>query len=359
MADRAEVGVTVGSAIAVEMLEPRSAPRAVLDQFHALQVAQSAEAGPHDKPTPIEVLAATWSALPDFLEVTLFLARGDSGRAVGYAYVTHHRTGEDRQLADMQMWAAPAHRRQGVAAALLEAVAANSEARGHALLRTTTTEGVGWGEDLCRHVGGRRAHDRRTWRLALSRVNRDEIRLTAAQAAERARGYVLEEVSGALPDAMVDDAVDLLQFLNDDTSSDIPIEDAKITVPILRDMEATWRAADLQRRWLFARHEPSGTLAGVADGVWQPRTPETIAQNNAVIRPEFRGRSLALWMKACLIDRLLDEWPDAVDIRTTTNFPDPTMDSVDERLGFEPYIRYTVWILEVVQLRAWLDRERA
>jgi hypothetical protein len=96
----------------------------------------------------------------------------------------------------------------------------------------------------------------------------------------------------------------------------------------------------------------------VADGVWQPRTPRTIVQNNAAIRPEFRGRSLALWMKACLLDKLIDEWPDAVDVRTTTNFPNPTMDSVDERLGFEPYIRYTVWILEVAGLRAWLDGER-
>lgn len=343
-----------GTEIEVEMLEPRSISGSVLEEFHALRVGEAAEARPHDNPTPIEVTAAELAALPDSLEVTLFLARDGGGHPVGYAYLRHRRTGANSRPADLEMWSDPLHRRRGVAAGLVDAVSARSEVQGHTLLRTTTTAGVGWGEDLCRQAGGQRSHDRRTWRLALARVDRDEIRLMASQAAERARGYTLEEVSGELPDEIVEDAVDLLQFLNDEVPTDIAIEQTRITIPILRELEATWRAVDLGRRWLFARHEPSGALAGLATGAWQPRSPEVIVQDNIVIRPEFRGRSLALWMKACLIDKLLDEWPDATDIRTTTNFPNPTMDSVDERLGFEPYVRYTVWLLEVEALRAWL-----
>lgn len=345
--------------IAVELVEPRSIQDTVLDELHGLQVAQVAEESPHDQPMPRDVLAAAFAALPEFIEVKLFLARDTQARPVGYAYMTHRRTGANPHLADVQIWADPAQRRRGVAAELLAGVCAAAEARGHELLRTTTTAGVGWGEDLCRHLGGRRAHDRRTWRLSLARVDREEICLIAAQAAERARGYALEDVSGELPDEIVGDAVELLQFLNAEAPGDVALEDAKITVPILREMEATWRALDLRRRWLFVRHEPSGALAGVADGVWQPHSPTTIVQDNAVIRPEFRGRSLALWMKACLIDKVLDDWPDATDIRTTTNFPNPTMDSVDERLGFEPYVRYTVWLLEVEALRKWVEGVRA
>lgn len=344
--------------IAVEVVEPRSISDTTLTEFHALQVGQSAEARPHDRPTPREVLAAAFAALPEFIEVTLLLARDEASRPLGYAFLNHRRTGENPHLADIQMWADPSHRRRGVAAALLDAVCAVAEDRGHTLLRTTTTAGVGWGEDLCRHVGGRRAHDRRTWRLAVSRVDRDEIRLIAAQAAERARGYVLEDFTGELPDEVVGDAVELLQFLNAEAPGDESVQDARITVPILREMEAAWRAMDIRRRWLFARHEPSGTVAGVADGLWLPQSPDTIVQDNAVIRPEFRGRSLALWMKACLIDKLLDEWPEAADVRTTTNFPNATMDSVDERLGFEPYVRYTVWLLEVAALRGWVTGAR-
>lgn len=347
-----------GSGITVELVDPRSAEGEVLDQLHALQVGKAAEERPHDKPVPREVLAAAFSALPDFMEFTLFLARDSASQPVGYAFMSHRRTGANPHLADVQMWAEPAQRRRGVAAELLAAVHAAAETRDYRILRTTTTAGVGWGEDLCRHLGGRRAHDRRTWRLSLDRVDREEICLIAAQAAERARGYALEDVSGELPDEIVEDAVELLQFLNAEAPGDVALEDARITVPILREMEATWRAIDLRRRWLFVRHEPSGALAGVADGVWQPRSPDTIVQDNAVIRPEFRGRSLALWMKACLIDKVLEDWPEATDVRTTTNFPNPTMDSVDERLGFEPYVRYTVWLLEVAGLGKWVEGAR-
>lgn len=347
-----------GSEIVVELIEPRAVQDSVLDELHGLWVAKTAEERPHDKPTPREVLAAAVGAVPEFMEVTLFLARDARSRPVGYAFMNHRRTGANPHLADVQVWADPAQRGRGVASALLGAVHGAAKTRGHTLLRTTTTAGVGWGEDLCRHLGGRRAHDRRTWRLSLERVDREEICLIAAQAAERARGYELEDVSGELPDEIVGEAVELLQFLNDETPGDVALEDARITVPILRELEATWRAVDLKRRWLFVRHEPSGALAGVADGVWQPRAPDTIMQDNAVIRPEFRGRSLALWMKACLIDKALDDWPEATDIRTTTNFPSPTMDSVDERLGFEPYVRYTVWLLEVEALRKWAEGVR-
>ncbi len=353
------MGVAVGgTGIAVELIEPRSMQADVLDQFHRLQVGRTAEERPHDKPTPRDVLAAAFAALPEFMEVNLFLARDTQSEPIGYAYMTHRRTGANPHLAEVQMWAEPGQRRRGVAAELLGAVCAAAETRGHELLRTTTTAGVGWGENLCRHLGARRAHDRRTWRLSLARVDREEICLIAAQAAERARGYALEDVSGELPDDLVEEAVELLQFLNAEAPGDVALEDARITAPILREMEATWRAIDLRRRWLFVRHEPSGALAGVADGVWQPRSPDTIVQDNAVIRPEFRGRSLTLWMKACLIDKVLDDWPEATDIRTTTNFPNPTMDSVDERLGFEPYVRYSVWLLEVEALRKWVEGVR-
>ena len=344
--------------IAIELIEPRSISEPVLREVHALQVAKAAEERPHDKPTPVEVLAAAFAALPDFMEVSVFLARDNESRPVGYAYMAHRRTGANPHLVDVQMWADPAQRQQGVAAELLGAVHAAAVSRGYRILRTTTTAGVGWGEDLCRHLGGRRAHERRTWRLSVERVDREEICLIAAQAAERARGYALEDVFGQLPDGIVDEAVEMLQFLNEETPGDIALEDARITVPILREMEAVWRAVDLRRRWLFVRHESSGALAGVADGVWQPRSPDTIVQDHAVIRPEFRGRSLALWMKACLIDKLLDDWPAATDIRSTTNFPNPTMDSVDERLGFEPYVRYSVWLLEVDTLGKWVAGAR-
>ena len=345
--------------IAVEELEPGSISESTLREFHALRVAQLAEARPHDEPTPIAVLTAGLGALPEFMEITLLLARDKTSQAVGYAYLNYARTEAKSHTAELLMWADPSHRRLGAASALLDAVRGVAQKRGYDVLRTTTTEGIGWGADLCRSVGGHPVLDRRTWRLPLADVDRDEIRLIGAQAAERARGYSLEEVSGGLPEELVHDAVALLQFLRSEERGESDDQAAaEITVPMLREMETTWEAMGLQRRWLFARHESSGSLAGVVDGLWQPQAPATITQDNTVVRPEYRGRSLALWMKACMIDKLLDEWSKALDIRTTTTFPNAAMDSVDERLGFVPYVRYTVWEIGLDALGSWLESGR-
>lgn len=341
--------------ISVQEVDPASASDEALREFHGLQMAQLAEARPHDTPIPLDVLSAAIKALPDFIEVAVFLARDASRGAVGYALLTHRRTGANPDIADLKIWAAPAQRRRGAAGELLDVVCAAAEKRSHRVLRTSTTAGIGWGEELCKEVGGHPALERRTWRLDVADVDRDEIRLILAQAADRARGYSLEEFAGELPDEIVDDAVDLLQFLNTEAEGEIHLEDARvITVPIFRALEKTWAAMGLQRRWFFARHEASGTLAGVADGVWQPKSPDTIVTDNTVVRPEFRGRSLGLWMKACMIDKMLDEWTEAREIHTTTTYPNAAMDSVDERVGFAPYVHNTVWHLEVEAVQSWL-----
>ena len=344
--------------ITVEVFEPKSIGSSALREVHALMAAAGVEARPHDPPIPFAVLSAMVEALPDYMQVTLFLARDRSDQAVGYAYLNRNRGEADSRIVNLQMFADPAHRQRGTAAALLEAVCNESDARGHEVLRVTTTAGVGWGEDLCRSLGGHRALERRTWRLPLADVNRDQVRLICAQAAERARGYSVEEVSGSLPDEVVDDAVELLEFLTEELHGDISPEEPRITVGKLRQLENTWAAMGEQRRWMFVRHAASGAVAGVVDGMWNPATPDVIVQDNTVVRPEFRGRSLALWMKAAMIDKLLDEWTDAREIRTTATFPNLAMDSVDERLGFLPYVRYTVWHVDLKAVKDWLGSAR-
>ena len=344
--------------ITVEVLQPKSIGPSALRELHALMAAAAAEARPHDPPMPFEVLSAMVGALPDYMEVTLFLARDRSDQAVGYAYLNRSRGGPDSRIVDLQMFADPERRQRGTAAAMLEAVCTQSEERGHEVLRVTTTAGIGWGEDLCRGLEGHRALERRTWRLPLADVDRDQTRLICAQAAERARGYSVEEVSGSLPDEVVDDAVELLEFLTEELHGDISPEEPRITVAKLRQLENAWRAMGQQRRWMFVRHDSSGTLAGVVDGMWNPATPDVIVQDNTVVRPEFRGRSLALWMKAAMLDKLLEEWTEAREIRTTSTFPNLAMDSVDERLGFLPYVRYTVWHVDLKAVKDWLNSGR-
>lgn len=338
----------------LERHEPGGASDGTIAEFHALMAADSLERRPLDPPTPVEVFTAAARNFPEFIDATMFLARDQSGAPAGFAMITHRRTANDPHLADTQLWANPEYRRQGLAAALLEGVCDEADKKDFRTLSTTTTEGVGWGQDLCEALGAKPTHERRTWRLPVEGLDRDQIRIITSQAADRARGYELIDVESPLPDELLDEAVELLQFLSTEPIGDASTEGSHITTETFRQLERAWGAMGMGRMWQFARHEDSGSLAGVLDAVWNPAISTAVAQDQAVVRPEFRGRSLGLWMKGCMIDKVLDAWPSASEIRTSTVFPNPAMDSVDERLGFVPYLRTSVWNCEVAAVREWL-----
>jgi GNAT superfamily N-acetyltransferase len=340
--------------IEVERHVPAEAGDDVIAEFHGLWAGWSVETRPLDPPPPLVVLAAAAKNFPEFMHTAVFLAREPGGQAVGFAMLTERKTGAVVRTPQMQLWAKPEHRRQGAAVRLLEALCEEARTRGLTKLTTNTTEGVGWGEELCLSVGSQAVSALRTWRLPVAGIDRDTLRSTAALAAERARGYELLDVTSPLPDEIAGDAVDLLQFLEAGSEAEAAGQPRRLTVEALRQLERTWEAMGSQRHWQFARHDASGALAAVLEAVWSPAAPKVITIDNVVVRPEFRGRSLGLWMKSCGIDKALDAWPNAEEIRTTTTDPNPAMDSVDQRLGFQPYLRNTVWEADVEVLQKWL-----
>lgn len=342
----------------MERHAPATASDEAIAEFHELWVGESRESRPLDPPLPLEVLKAAARTFPEFMETVVYLARAESGDAAGFAMVVRRRTGAEPHLAEMRMWAKPAYRRKGVGAALLGEVCIDAEGTDLREFVCTTTEGIGWGAELCGVIGSVPAQKRRTWRLPVKDLDRDELRSIAARAAERARGYEVVDAQSPLPEALVEEAVELLEFLADETVIGADESGPRLTVEALRQLEKTWQAIGMGRLWQFARHEDSGTLAAVVDAVWHQPVSRVVTQDHTVVRPEFRGRSLGLWMKACMIDKILDAWPEAEEIRTTTTAPNPAMDSVDERLGFEPYLTTTVWRVGVDALRRWLDAPR-
>lgn len=343
----------------LEKHRPATADDASIVVFHELWTGEFRESRPLDPVVPLDVLSAAVRSFPEFMDTVVFLARDDDGEAAGFAMVIHRKTNVDPHAGEMRMWAKPAYRRRGLAAALLAEVCQDAAERDLRTLTCTTTEGIGWGDELCRAVGSVASQKRRTWRLPVEKLDRNHIRSLAAQAAERARGYEVIDTTSPLPDELVADAVDLLHFLNPQATGPDDNLPPTLTVDALRQLENTWQAMGQGRRWQFVRHDGSGALAAVIDAVWHPSVSHMVAQDHLVVRPEFRGRNLGLWMKAGMIDSVLDAWPEAEEFRTTTALPNPAMDSVDERLGFVPYLATTVWKAEVDEVRRWLASGRA
>ena len=73
------------------------------------------------------------------------------------------------------------------------------------------------------------------------------------------------------------------------------------------------------------------------------------------MRPEHRGHALGKWLKAVMLQRILDERPEAVDIRTGNADSNDAMLGINRELGFKPHRAYTTWQVTTEQVRKYLD----
>jgi len=270
------------------------------------------------------------------------LAHDHYGRLLGFArlgiYSAFHR-----ELAHGALTVHPAARRHGVGSALIGALAsaAATNGRGRLVLdgpRNAATDGFArsWGLG----VGG---CDLR------SRLNLDTAVLHSRLAAvvpprrHEQDGHLLAlRWAGACPQYLVDALIETLDSLHADPTDPAvtPFTEAEV-----RHREfAAWTAG--LREYTACLLDPTtGRMAALstahtADGVRGE-------QNETVVVPEYRGRGLAIRVKAYLVRELLDAEPGLRILDTYNAVGNTRMLAVNRRLGFEPVDTHAAWTMAV------------
>jgi GNAT superfamily N-acetyltransferase len=194
-----------------------------------------------------------------------------------------------------------------------------------------------------------------TNRLVLADVDRHLVQRWIDEGPSRAQGYSLVTVDGRYPDDLIDDVVDVMGVMNDAPRDDLQMEDMKITVEQMREIEKGMLAQNIEHWSIFVRHDASGKLVGLTDVSWDPDQPETVFQGNTGVRPEHRGHALGKWLKAVMLKRILDERRSAVDVRTGNADSNDAMLGINTKLGFKPYVAASNWQVTTEKLRDYLS----
>lgn len=268
------------------------------------------------------------------------LAHDHYGRLLGYArlgiYSAFHR-----ELAHAALTVHPAARRHGVGSAFLGAIAAAAAANGRGRLvldgpRNAATEGFARSWGLC--VGGCDLRSRLDLDTAVL-----HSRLAAVIPTRRHEpdGHLLTlRWSGACPAYLVEALIETLDSLHADPADPgvTPFTEAEV-----RHREhAAWTAG--LREYTACLLDPtSGRMAALstahtADGVRGE-------QNETVVVPEYRGRGLAIRVKANLVRELLAAEPGLRILDTYNAVGNTRMLAVNRRLGFEPVDTHAAWTM--------------
>ena len=314
-----------------------------------------AESRPEDPDTPLEETAAFLANIPSFIQLDSWGGFDADDRMVCGAQGIGFPEGDNSHVLQCEMGVLAEHRRTGIGRELLRLLVAAAERNDKRLLIGVTRERVEDGVGFCRRVGAEAGMDAHTNRLVLGDVDPALVQRWIEEGPQRAPDYELIGFDGRCPDELVEEVVDVLGVMNDAPRDDLDVGDTEFTVPVFRQMEKMGLAQGNEYWRLYARHLPSGRLAGLTDVSWNPNTPRTVFQMDTGVRPEHRGKALGKWLKATMLQRILDERSEAEEIRTGNADSNAAMLAINHQLGFEPYIAATTWQIDTATARAYLD----
>jgi RimJ/RimL family protein N-acetyltransferase len=222
------------------------------------------------------------------------------------------------------------------------------------LLVTDTSMRIPGGAAFVTRFGASRGLEATTRQLAIADLNR---RLTAewcARSPERDDEFELVVWKGPYPESELGAAAALYEVMNTAPRGDITVEDQRVTAEHLREMDRALAARGSHRWTLVARERASGRLVGFTDVVWSPSAPQILNQVHTGVLPAYRGRGLARWLKAGMLDRVLRERPEVRFVRTSNADSNASMVRINEALGFRPYSSQTIWQAELAKIETYL-----
>jgi GNAT superfamily N-acetyltransferase len=340
--------------VVIEEIDLASASDDDVRAITAFRNAMQAEIHPDDPPWREDAVAIDVRNWPPFIKHRAFIGRADDGAIVASA-LTNWMVHEDNQhIVNVDLGVLPAYRRRGVGSTLLRQVVAVAEDLGRRLISSQSVDLVPSGERFARRVGANLGMNQGMNRLVLADVDRDRVARWVQQGPIRAEGYSLVAADGRYPDELIEQIVDLSTVMNTAPREDLDMEDERPTVKHSREWEETNLPLGIERWYLAARHDATGQLVGWTEVGWWPTFPTTVWQWGTGVRPEHRGHAIGKWLKAVMLQRILDERPGAIDIRTTNADSNDAMLGINHALGFQKYHTHLWWQLGVDRAKTYL-----
>lgn len=310
----------------------------VLGQIAEVKSAIQHEFAPNDPAMTIATARSEMSPGPEGTSYRRLVAWRE-GQLVGTSTLYSERRGANRHVAQIVLEVSPAHRRRGVASALLGTAIRMAESGGATLVaawgwRTAPTQAF-WTTFELPEV-----QTSRLSRVAVADIDRDQMDEWATTSEARKVGYQLRRFVGSCPKELLPHYLSAQHGMRDAPSDDVDLEPEPID-----ERHARAREVALERRrgsvHAIVALDPSGEAAGMTEVVVFDHKPWHIAQQGTTTLPSHRRRGLGRWLKAEMYQHIVAELSGAVVIETGNADSNAPMLAINNEMGFVPYVEFT------------------
>jgi GNAT superfamily N-acetyltransferase len=337
----------------VESFNPLVVGERRLAELVAVQNAVVAERFPGDAPRPVGYYRgfyAEQASSEEFGFAYLWALMDDV--VVGQAVSMVRLTMDNAHAAHVSVVVAPGARRRGVGRRLFAEAVASVRREGRRLV-TGTVIGPEPSSELpgshfARALGASVGSVERHYRLLLGDADSGLLESWREEGARRSPEMELVWRPEPYGEDELSEVAGLMQVTVASAPRDeLEEEDWVITPESVREFDRRSFSLGFRRVALLARERASGRLAAYTEMERDPNNHHVLLQRDTGVDPAWQGRGLARWLKAEMLLWALRERPERMEVRSANADSNAAILSVNERLGFSPWVTEATWQLSV------------
>jgi mycothiol synthase len=310
---------------------------------------------PDDPPVPLEETIQNLQSIPQFIDFKLWAAWSpDQSEIVGLGNMVVFRTEDNQHIAQFDISVLPEYQRQGLGRQMLGLIADAAQKENRRLLMTNTVDRMPGGEAFMTRIGAQKGLEAHTNQLRIADLDRGLIADWLARGQRNLADFELGFWDGAYPEDKLQEVAELYELTNQQPFGDLEFEDMHMTPEQLRQVEKNIFARGSQRWTFYIIDRATGKFAGYTETVWNPNRPEVLGQGMTGVFPQYRNKGLGRWLKAVMLDKVLDELPQVKYVRTGNADSNAAMLKINTELGFKPYMADALWQVELEKVMDYL-----
>ncbi len=248
------------------------------------------------------------------------------------------------------------YRRAGIGLRFLQKALELADKYDRSLLVGHTEEDDG--KSFLRAIGAKFARTSRQSRLPLELMDWEMIERWAEEGPVRSPDTSILWFGNRLDEEYLEAYSELFtEVYNDAPRDELETGDLIVTPESLREWEAKFDASG-GRAILGVTRESDGALSGMTEMAYWPEEKAMIRQFMTGVSRPYRGRGLGKWLKAAMLLKVREEYPQVGTVVTDNATTNAAMLAINSRLGFKLHKEWESVQISREDLRRWLESKR-
>jgi GNAT superfamily N-acetyltransferase len=274
--------------------------------------------------------------------------------AVGRARIAISATEHNAHSAWFSVGVRADARGHGLGREFLRVLAAAGRSADQSGLVTWTNSKVPSGGAFMARIGGEKKVEIIDSALDMKTLDRQLVAEWLARGRALAQEFELRAQVGPWPESQLDAACRMYEIMNTAPEHQLVFEPKPTTHEDIRSHESVEEAAGIERWTIYVCPAGQEAIAGYTEVFWRRDNPAALDQSATAVAPAHRGRGLAIWLKAAMLEKVLRDHPEVKRITTSSATTNEAMLSINDRLGFLPTHSDYMWQVPLESVLSYL-----